>query len=178
MQSKSLILSIIVIGVIIAGVAVLMSHYKNNNYKGKVVVMSVDEYMKDGVYEKNYTTHEFSIDFHSLKPGDVLIIKDHLCQQPKYDFDNVTKLYVTRLTLCSSGNSSWPIVIYVNKDVTDKYKMGDLIEVKLHIKYYDFKEEWNGVLWHIKGELPEEAIINGKYSGEIVVPPSQVKKVG
>ena len=177
MQSKSLILLIIIGIAIIAGIIVLLDHHGNNS-NGEVVVMSVNEYINDGIYEKNYTTHEFFLDFRSLKPGDILILKDSLCQEPKYDFDNVTKLYVTRLTMCSPGNSSWPIVIYVNKDVTDKYKMGDIIEVKLHIKHYDFKEEWNGEIWHIYGELPEEAIINGKYSGEIVVPPSQVKKVG
>ncbi|KAA0006813.1 MAG: hypothetical protein FE045_01870 [Thermoplasmata archaeon] len=176
MKTKILILSIIVLlAVFIAGAFILKSH-NNDHTKAKTIVMDVGEYLNDGIYEKNYTTHEFHLEYRSLDPGDILIIKDKIIQKPKYGFDDVTKRNVTRLTI--GGNTTWPIVIYVDRDVTNKYKMGDLIEIKLHIKHYDFYEEWNNATWHIWGEFPKEAIIDGKYSGEIIVPASQVKKVG
>ena len=182
MNGNKLMLLFLIIGVIIAAFIFVEnsknSSNNNSNFNsGKTVVMNVTQYLNDGNYVKNDTKHEFFIDFRSLNPGDILIIKDRLFQEPKYDYDNVTKMYVTRLSICSSGKYSWPIVIYVDKNVTSEYKMGDLVEVTLHIKHYDIKEKWNNAVWHVYGELPEEAIVNGKYSGEIVVPPNQVKKV-
>jgi len=155
------------------------SNNNNNDYThGKTVILNVTEYLNDGNYSINRTAHEFFNDYRSLKPGDILIIKGRIVQQPKYRHDPFLNINVTTLTISSPGKHSWPIVIYVKENVSNIYKVGDLIEVTLHIDYYDIYQEWNGETWHIYGEFPKECIIDGKYTGgEVIVSSSQVKKV-
>jgi len=152
---------------------------ENHTNTNKTVVLSVAEYIDDGNYEINHTTHEFYNDYLSLEPGDTLVIRDKIFQKPKY------RGYVdwvgTDITTISIGgsNDTWPIVIYVKGNVTKNYNIQDTVEIILHINYYDIHQEWNNETWHIYGEFPEESINNeGKYSGGyILIPENQIRKV-
>jgi len=166
--------------IIIGAIVVAVIFFIENSNSQKTIVMGVTEYLNDGNYTINKTSHVFFNDYRSLKPGDTLIIKDKIVQPPKYGYDRFLKINATSLTISGPDKDSWPIVIYVKENVTDEYKVGDLIEVTLHIGYYDIHQKWyDGSMWHIYGELPDECILNGEYTGgEIIVPPTQVKKVG
>jgi len=174
----------IAILIIIAIVAISLYFFNTdtkpqNHREGKTVMLTVQEYIDDGVYEKNDTKHIFHNDYRSLEDGDTLILKGKIIQEPLYGplpWWIKLNTNVTRLTL--GGGAEWPIGIYVIGNVTDKYKLNETVEIILHIKYYDIYQDYKNEEWHIYGEFPEESIINGEYSlGEIIVPPSQVKKV-
>jgi len=178
MDSDKLILLAIVIIVAIFFIFIFAVKHRANEETGDIVVLNVTQYLNDGYFLKNDTTHEIYLDYLSAEPGDVIVIRDRIVQPPKYRRDPILNITATTLTICSPGKYSWPIVIYVDGNVTDKYKLGDLVEIKIHIKYYDFHQERNGEIWHIYGEFPEESMLNGKYTGGvIIVPPTQVKKI-
>ena len=180
-----LILVVIIISTIFVYISTNNNDGNNNasqnHGEGKTIVLTVQEYFDDGNYETNYTTHVFHNDYKSLSDGDILVIKGEILRQPRYGnlpwwVRNLTHIQkATDLVL--GGGAEWPLVIYVSKNVTNVYEVNETVEVTLHIKYYDIYQDYGGETWHIYGELPSEAVFNGQYTlGEIIVPPSQVKK--
>jgi len=181
-RSGELFVAMLIIIAILSTIVIYVSTNDNtpqNHGEGKTVVLTVQEYYDDIVLEKNDTEHIFHNDYMSLNDGDILILKGKIIQVPAYGrlpwwlgLDE----NATRLTL--GGGANWPLGLYVYGNVTDEFLLNDTVEVTLHIKYYDIYQEYKDEEWHIYGEFPEESIINGKYSlGEIVVSPSQVKKI-
>ena len=67
--------------IIIGAIVVAVIFFIENSNSQKTIVMGVTEYLNDGNYTINKTSHVFFNEYRSLKPGDTLIIKDKIVQQ-------------------------------------------------------------------------------------------------
>lgn len=175
-RTKGIVVTaVIIILIAIIAIAYVSRNNDNHNTSGKTVVLTIQEYRDDVVFEKNYTMHTVHNHYNSLNDGDTLILRGVVLQITPYGYYPLFKQNVTGLSL---GHAEWPIVIFVEGNVTGKYKVEDEVEVTLHIKYYDIYQEYNNETWRINGEFPEESMVGGEYKlGAILVSPSQVKKI-
>ena len=142
----------------------------DNTNNSKTVYLNVTQYLNDGDYNVDDKTHEFHNDYKSLNAGDILVVRGNIVQRPKYrGYVDEVGTDITTITIASGGKDSWPIVIYVGGNAENGYKIGDAVEVTLHIGYYNIYQEWNNETWHVYGEFPEESIKDGKYGGGYIL---------
>lgn len=95
--------------------------------KGSFVKMTMHEFWED--WENDYRGDKFIANFKSLNDGDVVIIEDEIYKM-KYVNDS-SALYPNMTYLYCKSDASTPL--YVEGDLTKKFREGDKIKIKLHI---------------------------------------------
>jgi hypothetical protein len=141
---------------------------------GKTVVMSAEEYMDD-LLKSNISGFRGMFSFHVLDAGDTLILKDNI--------SNIVYEPLYNDTFVSLQSSDWrPLYLFIQGNITDKYDMGNEVEIALHIIEVNFSylgedysvkiigEGWKNLNYYLYYQTIIDTI-------DIVLPQSYIQKV-
>ncbi len=115
--------------------------------EGKVITMTMEEIINDYEYNVDNDTKKFTGWYKSLNESDTLIISDtinNITYIESYDY--------TTVEFESALGEGFPI----EGDITDRFGIGDSVELELHIIEVIFTQQMNNETWTIELETFEE----------------------
>lgn len=135
------------------------------NDKENVVTMTIEELINDYKQSSNNTTKTYSYQLESLDDGDVLIIKDTL--------NNVLYQEPYQYTLIDFGSAESP-PFAIEGNITDKFRNGDDVELKVHIIHVIFVQQLDNETWTIELETFQEGW-DSETNTSVPIPQSYLK---
>jgi hypothetical protein len=119
-----------------------------NGDKSTIVKMSMNELIEDDFQYVDNATKKLISGFNSLDDGDILVVQDTIMN---ISFEESYNLTVVEL---GPGSQAFSI----EGDVTDKFKRGDAVELKLHIVKVVFlqQNQFYSEIWTFDIEIFEE----------------------
>ena len=155
MTNGNIISSVISLAIVFIFISGCINEDSERDKSSKTVTMNAKELYDDIIVEYN-TTHYY-FEYASLNDGDTLILED-VIKSLTYDSEN----NLTRVTfeyddpIYKSDKTYSPAF---QGDLTDSFKVGDRVQITVHIKHVKFKNESKS----FDLELFEEQWVNVDY---------------
>lgn len=111
------------------------------------MIMTMEELIDSYNLSIDNDTKTYSYLLENLNDGDTLYIRDTLNTITYNEYNNYTLIYFESIT-------SPPFTI--DGDITGDFRVGDSIELRLHILYVNFTQQMNGETWIVKLETFQE----------------------
>ena len=136
-----------------------------NGDKSNIVKMSMDELVEDDFQYVDNATKKLISGFNSLDDGDILVVQDTI--------QNITFEESYNLTVVEFGLGAQAFSI--EGDITDKFKRGDSVELKLHIINVVFlqQNQYYSEIWTFDIEVFEEGW-NSSFNTAKPIPPKYI----
>ena len=115
--------------------------------ESKAETMTLGELMNDYDGNMDNDTKKFTNMLKSLDEGDTLIIRDKINNMTYMDYHDYTPIEFASLL---------GVPFPIEGDITDRFEIGDNVELKLHIVRVIYTEQVDGEIWTIEQETFRE----------------------
>jgi len=145
-----------------------------NGEQGPVVDMTVQEFYQALSYSIDEENLTIFSSIQGAEAGDTLRVTGEVVRVVGNSDSQIGEY--TSLALYNTNETN--LLVHVLGNLTQEYGAGEGVEVTLHVVYrQDQYPGLYGETWSLLGEFLEEEFLDGRFALDLILPPSQVKKV-